>query len=119
MGRRSYEEIGKPLPGRHIIVVSKTKCFHEPGVETASSLEEALKMAKGQDVYISGGAGLYEQVLPFADKMYITIIEKKVEGDTYFPVFQEEEWECEVNQRFAGEVPYTYMTYIRKNERHV
>lgn len=114
MGRRSYEEIGRPLPNRTTIVVSNTKNFDCENCMTAKSLAEAIEMAGDRDIYISGGARLYEEALPLVEKMYITEIDREIEGDTYFPAFDQEQFTKEVNQRFEGEIPYTYVTYTRK-----
>ena len=114
MGRRSYEEIGKPLPNRITIVVSRTKEFRGENCYTAGSLQEAIALAGDRDVYISGGAGLYEEALPIVDKMFITEIDAEIDGDTYFPRFNENDFMKEVNERFEGEIPYTYVTYIRR-----
>ncbi len=114
MGRRSYEEIGRPLPNRTTIVVSNTKNFDAENCMTAKSLEEAIKMAGDRDMYISGGARLYEEALPLVEKMYITEIDAEIEGDTYFPVFDETLFEKEIDEYVDGEIPYTYVTYTRK-----
>ena len=114
MGRRSYEEIGRPLPNRTTIVVSNTKNFDCENCMTAKSLTEAIEMAGDKNIYISGGARLYEEALPLVEKMYITEIDREIEGDTYFPAFDEAAFTKEVNQRFEGEIPYTYVTYTRK-----
>lgn len=114
MGRRSYEEIGHPLPNRTTIVISTTKSFDGENCLTAKSLEDALKLVGERDVYISGGARLYEEALPIVEKMYITEIDREIEGDTYFPQFNEDEFVKEINQKFDGEIPYTYVTYTRK-----
>ena len=114
MGRRSYEEIGKPLPNRTTIVVSNTKKFESMNCTTATSLNEALKMAEGKNVYISGGAGLYKESIDLVDKMYITLIDKEIEGDTFFPLFDEDDFDIQVNEQFEGEISYSYMTYTRK-----
>jgi len=114
MGRRSYEEIGKPLPNRITIVVSKTRRFDAENCVTVSSLKEALKIAGNKDVYISGGSMLYQEALPLVDKMYITEIDLAVEGDTFFPNFNEADFLKEAEQRIEGKIPYTYITYIRK-----
>ena len=89
MGRRSYEEIGRPLPGRTTIVVSSTKTFTGDNCYTARSLQEAIRFAGDRDIFISGGAGLYEEALPLADRLYITEIDRFFDGDTYFPAFDE------------------------------
>ena len=113
MGRRSYEEIGKPLTNRTTIVVSRTKEFRGENCYTAGSLQEAIALAKGRDVFISGGARLYEEALSVVDKMYITEIDAMIDGDTYFPHFDENDFVKEINERFEGEIPYTYVTYTR------
>ncbi len=114
MGRRSYEEIGRPLPNRTTIVVSNTKNYNGENCFTAKSLDEAIKMAGDRDIFISGGARLYEEALPLVEKMYITEIDCDLEGDTFFPEFNKEQFEREVNEIVDGELPYTYVTYIRK-----
>lgn len=114
MGRRTYEEIGRPLPGRQTIVVSTTKNFDQPGCRTAGSLTEALALSAGKDVYISGGSRLYEEALPLADVLYLTEIEKKIEGDAYFPEFDESRYHKTVEEKHGGEISYTYVTYMRQ-----
>lgn len=114
MGRRTYEEIGHPLPGRKTVVVSNTKNFDQPGCRTVSSLKEALMLADGEDVYISGGSRLYEEALPLADVLYLTEIEKKIEGDAYFPEFDESRYHKTVEEKYGREIPYTYVTYMRQ-----
>ena len=114
MGRRSYEEIGKPLPNRTTIVVSRTKEFSGEDCYTVGSLQEAITLAGNRDVFVSGGARLYEEALPIVDKMYITEIDATIYGDTYFPRFDENDYVKEINERFEGEIPYTYVTYTRK-----
>jgi len=116
MGRRSYEEIGKPLPNRTTIVISNTKTFSAVNCMTATSLGQALKMAEGRNVYIAGGAQLYKESIQLVDKMFITLIDKNVEGDTFFPPFNEGDFDIQVDERFKGEIPYTYMTYSRRND---
>lgn len=114
MGRRSFEEIGHPLPNRTTIVVSSTKEFTGENCYTAGSLQEAIELAGNRDVFISGGARLYEEAIPLVEKMYITEIDKNIDGDTYFPQFECEDFTKEINERFEGEIPYTYVTYTRK-----
>jgi dihydrofolate reductase len=114
MGRRSYEEIGHPLPNRTTIVISRTKNFDEENCITVKSLEEAIKLAGDTNIYISGGSSIYKEALPLVEKMYITEIDYEVEGDTYFPKFDEALFVKEVNQHFDGDIPYTYVTYTRR-----
>ena len=112
MGRRSYEEIGHPLPNRMNIIVSNTKRFEAENCMTASSLEEAIRLAGDREIFISGGARLYEEAMPLVEKMYVTEIECEIEGDTYFPDFDKEQFDKEIVERHdEGEIPYTYVTY--------
>ena len=78
MGRRSYEEIGHPLPNRMNIIVSNTKKFEADNCMTAGSLEEAIRLAGDREIFISGGARLYEEAMPLVQKMYVTEIECEV-----------------------------------------
>jgi dihydrofolate reductase len=97
MGRKTFESIKKPLPGRTNIVISRN--FKAPGVTVVRSLPEAVAEAKkiaGRDrqkeIMIIGGGQIYEQALPFADRLYLTIVNKEIEGDTYFPKYKKKEW---------------------------
>lgn len=115
MGRRSYEEIGRPLPNRYTIVVSNTQKFEAENCTTAGSLEEAIRIAdKSKNIYISGGAGLYKEAIDIVDVMYVTEIDAVIEGDTYFPEFDAEQFDREVECHVDGEIPYDYVTYTRK-----
>ena len=113
MGRRSYEEIGKPLPNRTTIVISKTHKYEGENCFTCESLAEALELSAGRDVYISGGAGLYKEAINIVDKMYITRVDIEIEGDTFFPEFDEKMFTKEIDEVIDGDVPYTYLTYTR------
>lgn len=116
MGRRTYEAIGcQPLPGRLNIIVSRTQRYEGEDCLTAGSLEEAISLAGERDVFIGGGAGLYEEALAIVDKMYITEVHCEVEGDTWFPEFDASLFEKEVDEEHDGEIPYTYVTYTRKH----
>lgn len=118
MGRRSYEEIGRPLPNRYTIVVSGTKKFEAENCTTVGSLKEAINLVKekgfeDKHIYVSGGAGLYKEAIEIVDKMYITEIDAVIEGDTYFPEFDESEWEKNTDLHVDGDLPYDYVTYTR------
>lgn len=115
MGRRTYESIGRPLPNRYNIVISKTQRFEAENCTTAGSLEEALQIAGDRDIFIGGGGKLYEEALPLVEKMYITEIDAVIEGDTFFPEFDASDFERVVEKSVDGELPYQYVTYIRKD----
>ncbi|MGN1481601.1 dihydrofolate reductase [Porcipelethomonas sp.] len=114
MGRRTYEEIGKPLPDRINIIVSGTRQFTGENCYTVSSLPDAIALAGDHDIFISGGAALYAEALPMAEKMYITEIDAEFEGDTFFPDFSQESFIKETIKECSGEFPYTYVTYTRR-----
>ena len=89
MGRKTYESIGRPLPGRLNIVMSRNKAYKLEGCEVVSSLEEALKLVHDtEEIMIIGGGYLYEQALPLADRLYLTFIDLEVKGDTLFPDYE-------------------------------
>lgn len=84
MGRKTFESIGKPLPGRTNYVVSATADF--PGVEMLRSVRDVPRtLPDGRDVFVIGGAGLYESLLPECDRLLLTLVKKSVDGDTFFP----------------------------------
>ena len=113
MGRRTYESIGGPLPGRQNIVISTT-LPELAGCSVAASLEEGLALADGAEIFIIGGAMLYQQALPMADQLDLTLIDVAPQGDTWFPavdrsLFVETERDC-----YAGTPAYCYVTWRRK-----
>ncbi len=114
MGRKSYEEIGHPLPNRLNIIVSSTAEFEGENLLMAHSVAEAIELAGDKDVYISGGAGIYAEAMPLVERMYITEVEAEVEGDTFFPEFNAADFERVEDEHVEGDIPYTYVTYIRK-----
>jgi len=112
LGRHSFAEIGKPLPGRETIVISTSQTYTGENCRTCRSLPEALALCREKDVYISGGAGLYEEAIGLVDKMYITEIDLVPEGDTYFPDFNKELFVRQVEKEVQGRIPYKYVTYV-------
>lgn len=117
MGRKTFESIGKPLPGRRTIIVTRNEAYNSESQECliAHSLESALGHCRGlEEVFIGGGQQLYELALPIADNIYLTVIEKEFEGDTFFPQFSLDEFAEVYAERVEGDVPYTYFTYARK-----
>lgn len=117
MGRKSYEEIGHPLPNRMNIVVSTTTEYQGDNLVSVKSLEDALLLAKGRDVYISGGYGLFKEALQIVDKMYITEVDLNIEdGDTFFPEFDINDFEVLIGETLGEEVKYARTFYVRKNE---
>ena len=92
MGRKTFESIGRPLPNRTNIIVTRDKDFKVDGCEVAHSVEEAVEVAKKVEdieIFIIGGGQIYKQSITFADKLYLTIVEGEPEADTYFPDYAE------------------------------
>ena len=105
MGRRTHESIGKPLPGRHNIVVSRNRGFLAPGCTRVASLEEAWEAAgDAAEVCVIGGTSLFAEALPLADRIHLTEVQAEVPGDTFFPEFDRSQWtEREVARHAADE----------------
>lgn len=117
MGRRTYAEIGRPLPDRLNIILSRNPDFYAPGCLRARSLAEAVSLAEaeGLDLYVSGGSRVYQEALPLAVKLFITEIDCQIEGDTFFPPFDETLYTREIVRRCADSIPYAFLTYTKKD----
>lgn len=94
MGRKTFDSIGKPLPGRRNIVLTHNPDFTKSHVDRFSSVDEFLKSGQsyGHEYFVIGGARIFEAFLPYTDRLYITHIEAEFDGDTYFSGFNPEEW---------------------------
>ncbi|MBW2472126.1 MAG: type 3 dihydrofolate reductase, partial [Deltaproteobacteria bacterium] len=93
MGRKTYESIGRPLPGRDNIVITGDTSYRAEGCQVVHTLEEALRSAGGaEEAMIIGGATLYRQTLKDADRLYLTLVKAQPEGDTWFPKIEPQEW---------------------------
>ena len=88
MGRKTFESIGKPLPNRETVVLSRS-AFSHPGVKTISSLEELPPLVGEKQVFICGGAQIYEQTLPLCAELFLTLVKREVAGDALFPKFED------------------------------
>ena len=94
MGRKTWQSIGRPLPGRRNIVVTRDASFAAPGAEIADSLDAALAMtADAAEVCVIGGGEIYAQALPYGDRLYLTEIAATVAGDVHFPAFDRAVWQ--------------------------
>ena len=119
MGRKTFESIGKPLPGRINIVLTRSTDFHTEGVLTANTLDQALEMAAGEDeVMVIGGSEIYALALPRADRLYLTYVESSYQGDAWFPPFDSEQWRVIASEEHAADgnnsCDYRFVTYERK-----
>ena len=120
IGRRTWDEVGKPLPGRTMVVVTRSHHFAAEGVRVAHSLEEALGIARDDDEpFIGGGAHIYRMALEndIVDRIYLTRIHAKVEGDTFFPDIHLDDWELVSEERHdpdeKNQYPYSFLVYER------
>ena len=121
MGRKTFESIiailGKPLPGRTNIVITRNPDYTYPGVQTASTLEEAFTIAaleNPSEIHIGGGAEIYTQVLPFVDKLYLTLFDDEKEADAFFPEFESDFSIVEKHGTMSHEgLQYEWVDYVR------
>lgn len=124
MGRKTYESIGRPLPGRTNIVITRDGCYQAPGIKVVHTLDEALELAEQQalidgseEALVIGGSEIYALTLPQADRLYLTQVHAQVEGDAYFPALDEEQWQEILRQDFSADGPnpydYSFIVYQR------
>lgn len=117
MGRKTWESIGRPLPNRTNVVLTREERTFE-GARTAHSLEEAVAMfAPDEEVFVIGGAQIYAEALPVADRLYLTRVEHDYEGDAHFPAWNEEEWQLVASESFACGAKYPYPFAFERYER--
>ena len=109
LGRKNYESIGKPLPERRNVVITRQSGYEAPGCLVAHSLDEALKMADDDaEVFVIGGAEIYQQTLARADRLYLTLVHAEVQGDTFFPEFDRNEWRESARERHERDERHAY-----------
>ncbi len=117
MGRKTFESLGRPLPGRISVVISRDPNYALPeGCLLAGSIETALHLCgEDSEVFCIGGAQLYAQALPLADRLYLTEIEADFDGDAWFPAFDRAAWRETVREAHtgAGGLRYAFVTYAR------
>ena len=113
MGRKTYDSIGRPLPGRLNIILSRNTRLEIDGCSVVNSLEDAVDLAEKTDaseIFITGGAHLYDKFLENADRLYLTLIDKKFDGDTYFPDYTQFNWKevAKENHKADDKNPHAY-----------
>lgn len=121
MGRKTYESVDKPLPGRINIVITRKPDWKAEGVVTANDLQDALKKAADtncKEAFVIGGGEIYKWAFSIADKIYITRVYATLEGDTFFPTINEAEWKLVSNEDFnkdeKHQYDYSFQTWERK-----
>jgi len=118
MGRKTYDSIGRPMPKRHNIVVTRQKGLTIEGVDICHSVPEAINLAKkdGKEIWIIGGADIYQQAIPLTERMYLSYIKKEYHGDTVFPEWNKQEWKVE---RTEDHEEWTLVIYQRIAQEEV
>ncbi|OCA90846.1 dihydrofolate reductase [Bacillus sp. FJAT-27225] len=120
MGRKTFQSIGKPLPGRENIIITRNKEFTCEGCTVFYSMKDFLEYSKTKDeeIFVIGGAEIFRELFPYVDKLYLTLIHEQFEGDTFFPVFLPNEWELisrEIGiKNEKNPYDYEYLIYSRK-----
>ena len=117
MGRKTFESIGRPLPNRRNIVISRNPDWQHAGVEVVSSLEAAAELVSQEAVFIIGGAEIYRAALPLAQTLLVTEIDQIFDCDTFFPEIDPQQWHEVARERYhsaASALDYAFVTYRRK-----
>lgn len=120
MGRKTFESIGKPLPNRTNIVITRNTVWTAEGIVTVHSLEDAIQLASRADseIFIIGGGNIYEQALDLADKLEVTEVHQDFEGDAHFPEIDLNQWQETFREKHPADekhsIEYSFVTYIRK-----
>ncbi len=122
MGRNTFESIGKPLPNRTTIIITRNKNYFKDGCLIANSLEEAIEMAKEEEkIFIIGGAQIYKETISknLADRLDITLVHKDFEADVFFPEIDPEIWREDAREDFTADeknkLDYSFVTYTKVN----
>ncbi len=118
MGRKTFESIGRPLPGRRNIVVTRDPDFSAAGCDVVNSIDDALALCgDDEEAMLIGGASLYAQTIERADCLYITQIRHSFDGDAWFPEYDQAAWELQKKEDFAADrsnpYPYSFLKFIR------
>lgn len=119
MGRKTFDSIGKPLPGRRNIIISRQQNFYIDGCEIFHSIDDALSAVKTEkEVMIIGGTNLFLQVLPIAERIYLTVIAADFEGDTFFPELDYAQWQTISEEKWLpdekNKYPYCFQTLDKR-----
>ena len=109
MGRRTYESIGRLLPGRTTVIVTRQRDYVVPGAIVTHSVQAALEATKGDsEIFVIGGAELFRATLPIADRIYLTVVDAEPEGDTFMPAFEPGDWRETEAQSFSADAEHAH-----------
>ena len=127
MGRKTFDSVGRrPLPGRRNLIVTRDTEFEADGVDICHSLAEALELAQHQaavdsvdTVFVAGGSAIYAEALPLADRLYLTLIDATIEGDAFFPDYDESQFQCDQEHAYPADErhshPYRITLWSRRS----
>lgn len=119
MGRKTFESVGRPLPHRRNVVLTRDPTYRAEGVTVVHDLDAALALAEGEDeVFVTGGEEIYRLALPRADRLYLTVVHATVEGDTRFPEFDEAQWRRVSEEHHPADERHAHAFTFRLYERH-
>ncbi|RPJ81765.1 MAG: dihydrofolate reductase [Deltaproteobacteria bacterium] len=113
MGRKTFESIGHPLPGRTNIVLSNRKGYSIPGCFVINHFSAVMNDAEKKNIFIIGGEKIFELFLPYADQLYLSIIQKEFEGDAYFPAFSTDDFQVLNEEQVDAMIPYRFIHFKR------
>ena len=122
MGRKTYESMGKPLPGRRNLVLTRRHDYERTGIEVFPTLDAALAAASGDlEVFVAGGEQIYRLALPLADRIYLTIVHHAFDGDAVFPEFEACDWQRDEDVRYEPDAlhlhAHSFRLYSRRTHR--
>jgi dihydrofolate reductase len=117
MGRKTFESIGRVLPGRVNFVITRQKDYRIEGAKTVGSLQAALDQCRlfASECFIIGGGEIYREALARVDQLYLTLIHQEIEGDAYFPAFSANDFQEVERERFEFPIPYSFITLKRRS----
>ena len=113
MGRKTFESIGRPLPGRKTIIISRNPAYRAAGCSVAQSLSAAIALCPDTEtIFIAGGGEIYQEALPLATAIYLTVLDREIDGDTLFPEFDPDQFRGVSTERVEGPEPYTFTVFF-------
>ena len=123
MGRKTFESIGRPLPKRRSLVLSRDPAYRPPGAEVAASLPEALaRLAADEEAFVIGGARVFAEALPLAERLYLTLVHAEVAGDVRFPEIDAAAWKLLASERHTADdrhaYDFSFLCYEPRSSRH-
>ncbi|MDT2045969.1 dihydrofolate reductase [Priestia flexa] len=117
MGRKTFESIGKPLPNRRNVILTGNKDYHHEGVKVIHSVDDLMSLEEESELFVIGGATVYEQTMNVATRLYVTHIEEAFEGDTYFPEIDSSVWKEVSKKQGIKDEKNPYVYYFTVYER--